>query len=125
VHNLSVTTSTMKSQYGDRHWQFEAAGTRTARVYIQNSAALFGTGLMGMAGDHNTHTRRCWIDVEFREIVKHVNRMGPNLDDFSRGKSGSPGTSVVITANGPYRRNSRQRLQDGTITDIPGMNNQI
>jgi hypothetical protein len=108
LDNVRLATLEPKCHRGNRHRQLETPRTGTAWIDEENTTPSFHGGLVRVAGDHNGEAGRGWIKVQFREIVKHVDRMRPKLDDFSSWKACGPCTPVVVAANRAHRRDSRE-----------------
>jgi transposase InsO family protein len=78
-----------------------------------------------MAGDDSGEASSGWIEVELREVVKDVDDVGADLDDVAGRKAGSPGAFVVVAADRAHRCKASERFQDGWVTDVATMNNEV
>lgn len=78
-----------------------------------------------MAGDDGGETGGRGIEVELRQVVKHVNGVGADVDDVAGRKSASPSSLVVIPANGSKRREGSECIQDRWIAYITAMNDKV
>jgi hypothetical protein len=78
--------------------------TSTAGVNEQNFAALFNRRLVRVAGNYGGEARRGRIEIEFREVVKNVDRVAADLDNVVGRKAARPRTLVIIAADRADRR---------------------
>jgi hypothetical protein len=70
-------------------------------------------------------TRSLRILVEFREVVKHTDRMAADLHEVVRGKAVCPTAAVVVAADRANRRKSTEGLQDCGVTDVTTVNDEV
>ena len=80
---------------------------------------------MRMTKHDGDQARRIGIGVEFHEAVKDPDGMSTNLDQVLRRKVVRPWSPVVLAADCANRRKSPERLQDGWITDVAAMNDEV
>jgi len=73
---------------------------------------------MAVAGDYGFEPGRCRLQIEFREIVQHVDGNASELDDFSFRQLAGPGGFVDIAANGGQWPNGRQFFQNLRSADV-------
>ena len=74
-----------------------------------------------MAEDHNLEAGRCRLQVEFREIVQHVDGNASELDDFSFRQLVGPGSLVDIAANGRHWRDGGKFFHNLGRADVSGV----
>jgi hypothetical protein len=114
-----------QGEYGDGNRQGEAARTGAAGIDVENVVQRFDGGLVGMAGDDHAEAGSSWIEGEFGEVVKNMDRVNAGFERVAVRKAPRPGALVVITANRMHRGESLEGLQHGWIADIAGMNDQV
>jgi hypothetical protein len=80
---------------------------------------------MAVSADNHIKSRSFGLQIQFIQVVKHVNR---NSGDFKhiRGRDLlSPRFPVHIAADRGYGRNLSQRFEDHRIADVAGMNDVV
>src|SRR6516165_8382644 len=89
----------LKLQGGHCHRQFETAGAGTAGIDVENSIPFLDCRPVRVPGDHDAAPGSYRIEIEFGEVMQHVDRERAQLDDFSNWKTCRPFTPVVIATN--------------------------
>jgi hypothetical protein len=64
------------------------------------------------------------IEVESREVVNDIDRVGADLDDVVCRKARSPSALVVIAADRADRCKVSQHFQDGWAADVATVNDE-
>ena len=125
LHDFSLATASTHGKSCNRYGQPEAPRTSAARVDKENVAPLLGHGLVGVTGHDGAEARGIRIDGEFRQIVKDVYQVTADLDDVVCWKVASPAALVVVTAYRVNRRDRLERAQDGRVTDVATVNDEV
>jgi hypothetical protein len=80
---------------------------------------------MRVTGHDSGEARGIRIEVEFQEVVKDIDRVAADLDDVVGWKVASPATLVVVAADRVDRCDGSESFQDGWVTDIATVNNEV
>jgi len=78
-----------------------------------------------MPGEHRGEAGGRGLEIELREVMKHVEGVGADLDDVIGGKVRRPRTFVVVAADGANGSESTKRVQNRACTDVPAVADQI
>ena len=103
----------------------ETAWAGAAWIEIQHAVLLFDLGLMAVTVDDHAESGGFRLQVELREIMKHVNRNASGFDNFGHGQPLRPGLGVDIAADRGNGRDFRQRLQNFRSTNVAGVENAL
>jgi hypothetical protein len=65
------------------------------------------------------------IEVEFRKVVKNVDRVGADFDNIAGRKLGSPSPPIIVAADRADRCKGSECVQDGWVADVAAMNDEV
>ena len=73
---------------------------------------------MAVAIDHYTESGSLWLQIEFAEIVQHVDGYVCDFDNFGCTKSMRPRFGIDVASDRSYRRDVRERFDNVRIADV-------
>jgi len=80
---------------------------------------------MRVTANDRGHTGGLQIEIEFSEVVKHVDHMTAKSDKVVCWKAVGPRTMVIISSDRSDWSDRSEGLQNGMVTDVATMNNQV
>jgi hypothetical protein len=125
LEDFGLATTGSQGEPGNCNRQGESPRTGAARVDEKRLAPRLDRRLVGVAEDYGGEARGPRIEVELREVVENVDRVATDLDHVVGGKALSPHALVVVAADRADRRKPSERLEDGRVTDVAAMNDEL
>ena len=101
--------------------QAETAGAGAAGIDVEDSAALNGFRLVGMAADDGTETGGARVKRELFDIVEDEDLAGGG--GFGEGRG--PWRRIDVPADGDDGCNRTQSPEDRGATDVAGVEDQV
>ncbi len=80
---------------------------------------------MRVPRDHHTETGADGVDIQFLQVVQHMDADALDLKGQVRRNARRPLTFVVVTSDGVYRSEGPQRFQYVRPADIPRMDDSL
>ena len=125
LNNLRRNFAVLHVQPPNRHRQPKSPRPRASRIEIQHAILHFLLGPMAVPADDNCKSRRFRLQIQFVQIVKHIDRDAADFEHIRGGDLPGPGFAIHISADRGNWRNLSQLFQDGGIADVAGMNDVV
>jgi len=103
----------------------EPARPRAPWIDAEHASAFGAARLVRMPADDDVESGCGRVQVEFMNIVQHIDVGGTRFNDGGERQRGGPGSVVNVASDGYDRSESFERVQDFRLPDVPGMNNQV
>ena len=78
-----------------------------------------------MTADDGRDAGSGWVKVECDQIVKHIDGMTSEFNEFSWWELGARAGAVDVAADGGEGREGAERVEDLYIADVSGVENMI
>jgi len=108
-------------EQGEGDGEGKTAGTGAAGVEVEDAVLFRGRGFVGVSEEDYVDLCGGWIQVEVVEAVEHVEEAAAEFEGLGCGKFGARAMEVDVAADGGYRGDLAEAVEDVRVADVAGV----